>query len=378
MRLPKYTVIILVTLIGLLAYGQSRRPAKKEGPDTQFLDLIDLESDQARKLALLEQFETMFPNSESLGWVSEQLYSVHRQAANWDKVLTLGEKVLALDPDNLEIAQQTWKAAESKNDPALIKLWAERTQQVAQRVISSPKPADPALAQIWESRVSLARQFTTNAEYVLYKQAFDAQDPKKKIEILDQLIQRYPATSYRSQIDLVYFLAYKQLGEKTKALNAAERLLEKDSSYPDVLLYAADTYFRQETRSDKVVAYSERLIALMSAKPAPPGVSPAEWTRQKDLYRASAYFMTGRVHMTAQKWAAADGALRHAMPLLRDNEQMKAAALSTLGWVNYKMGNFAEAMGFYKQCIAIKSPYQLQAAQNLASIESEQEPKKEE
>ncbi|MGH9721603.1 MAG: tetratricopeptide repeat protein [Bryobacteraceae bacterium] len=63
--------------------------------------------------------------------------------------------------------------------------------------------------------------------------------------------------------------------------------------------------------------------------------------------------------------------LRAALPLSRDNDQRLAAVLSSLGWANCKMKNYAEAVRFYQQCMAIPGPYHEHAIRNLGVIQSE-------
>jgi len=48
-----------------------------------------------------------------------------------------------------------------------------------------------------------------------------------------------------------------------------------------------------------------------------------------------------------------------------------AAALNDLGWANYKMQSATEAIKYYSQCAAIKSPLQQQAAKSVLFIKAE-------
>ncbi|MGH9719930.1 MAG: hypothetical protein ACRD8O_06935, partial [Bryobacteraceae bacterium] len=61
-----------------------------------------------------------------------------------------------------------------------------------------------------------------------------------------------------------------------------------------------------------------------------------------------------------------------ALPALRGNNELTAAALFYLGWANYKSGNLAEAVKYNQQCLSIRSSYSEQAAKNLSAIQAEQ------
>jgi len=66
----------------------------------------------------------------------------------------------------------------------------------------------------------------------------------------------------------------------------------------------------------------------------------------------------------------ADKALRVALPLLEGNDENKAGALFNLGIANSHLKNVADAVKFFEQCIAIKSPYQPTCTDNLKAIRS--------
>jgi tetratricopeptide (TPR) repeat protein len=110
----------------------------------------------------------------------------------------------------------------------------------------------------------------------------------------------------------------------------------------------------------------------MRTKGKPNIVRQEDWDRKKAFYTGSAYWMIGNVYINQNHFAQADSALRSALPLLRQNEQSAASILFYLGWANYKMENFAEAVRFYKQCQTFRTQFQEQAAKNLNVIRSEQ------
>jgi tetratricopeptide (TPR) repeat protein len=346
--------------------------ADPDSPEGQFIELINLQSDSAKKLALLEQFAQRFPKHQAVSWAYEQLQSYALQAGQWDRALTFGEKLEQLHPDDVDTASLNIKAAESKGDKTTAKLWSDYVQRIAQRVLESPPPKDPELLEEWKRRTAIASQYAVQDEYAIYKSAVDSGDPRQKIKLLDELLKRNPDTQYLPQALVIYLNSYRALGDNKSAVSYAERILKSDRNNEDALLIAAESYARTGSAPDKVVSYSARLIELMNTKSKPAIVQPADWDRKKAFYTGSAYWMIGNVHINQNRFVQADSALRVALPLLRQNEQSAASILFYLGWANYKMENFAEAVRFYKQCMAYRSQFQEQAAKNLNVIRTEQ------
>jgi tetratricopeptide (TPR) repeat protein len=377
-------LLLLATLLLVAPLAFAGTNAKKPlvvDPNTQegfLLELIQAESNPATKLLLLERFVRQFPTSESLYAVYTDMQSQYMESIQYDKAIGAGENALAIDTQDIECARRNLEVARQKRDPALIAKWNERIQKIAEALSSSPLPKSPDDVPAWQARVDLARQLLGSEEYALYKQAFDAADPRRKIELLGQLERQYPDGVYARQAPLLYFVGYRQLGDSKKAFTVAERILERDQTHEDVLLMVADTLFRSKADSARVLVYSNKILGLMSSKPKPAGLSDAEWGRQKATYSGTAYSMIGGVYLNEEHYVPADRTLRLALPLLQGQgrELQRAATLSYLGWANYKMRNYAEATRFYTQCMAISGSYQESAIRNLSVIKSEEEQEK--
>jgi len=186
----------------LCQQAEAQRYIANAAPDSaegQFIELINLQSDDAQKLALLEQFAQRFPKHQAISWAYEQLQLSAFQVGQWDKVLTFGEKLEQLHPDDVETATLNMKAAESKGDKTTAKLWSDYVQRIAQRVLESPPPKDPEQLEEWKKRIAIASQYAAQDEYAIYKKAIDSGDPRQKIKLLDELLKRNPDTQYLPQ-----------------------------------------------------------------------------------------------------------------------------------------------------------------------------------
>ena len=345
--------------------------ADPDSPEGQFLELIELQSAAPKRLALIEQFTQRYPKHKAVSWAFEQLQGAAFKAGDWDRALQFGEKLSQLNPNDIETAQTNRKVAEAKGDPVTAKLWSDYITLVAQRILVSPPPKDPELLEQWKTQMVIAGQYSAHDEYGLYKKALESADPRQQIKLLDELLRRNPDTTYLPQTLVIYLNAYRAVGDQRNAVNTGERLLKLDPNNEDALLVCAQAYLQRGAASEKVLAYSARIVELMQTKRKPEGVSQHEWDRKKMVYSGTAYWMSGNTYIAQNRFGQADGALRAALPLLRQSEQSVASVLFYLGWANYKLENYAEAVRFYKQCAAFSGQFQDQAIKNLGVIRSE-------
>ena len=70
----------------LCQQAEAQRYIANADPDSaegQFIELINLQSDDAQKLALLEQFAQRFPKHQAISWAYEQLQLSAFEAGKW-------------------------------------------------------------------------------------------------------------------------------------------------------------------------------------------------------------------------------------------------------------------------------------------------------
>jgi tetratricopeptide (TPR) repeat protein len=371
------TVAILIVLT-VAAFGQRHKAPEEvdaEKPDGKLMQQIMQESDAAKKIALMEQYANEFPKLPHTAWVLESVQTHYVKANQPDQIIAFGDKILALDPDDPESALQALKAAEAKKDLALIKKYSAVTSKNARKIASSPQPKE-ADEVAWKNEVEYAKQVAQYADYALFRAAVESRDPKVTIEIAEALEKQNPDSEYAIKIREPLFLAYRQSGANDKAIALAEKVLATEQKNEDMLLVVADAYLQQKKEPEKVHTYTAKIVEIMSAKPKPEGVSDADWNARKNTITGVAYYMSGRLYSDASKNAQADQQLRKALPLVESNPDMKAETLFRLGLANYQMAKGSperaqDSATFFRQCAAMKSPFQAKAASNLKSIMAE-------
>lgn len=365
--------VVLALSAGSAGLAQRHRlgEVNAETPEGQFLQQIGQEADPAKKMTMLEDFTVKFPKHEGVPWVLSQLQTGASKAGNHDKVIEAGEKLLALDPLAVETAHLNLKAAEAKKDPELVKKWAGQVSDISRKVVASKKPEDEEEAEEWTRLVDFSKQVDTYAEYSLFAMGLSLTDPAAKIDLFEALEQRYPEGKYKAQTTPMRFLLYRQLNDNAKAVAVAEKVLATDQSHEDMLIVVADDYLQKKREPEKVIEYSNKVAELMATKAKPEGVSDDDWNKKKTLYTGLAHSMAGRTYAIQNKWAQVDKSFRAALPHVEGNNAMKGEAYFYLGLANYRMEKIIEAIAFNKQCVAIKGPYQAQAAKNLKVIQSQ-------
>jgi tetratricopeptide (TPR) repeat protein len=373
---------LLSLLLASSVFAQSKDDAfvTQVTPESQFLDLVDLVADPEKQLNLLDTFLTQFPKYEGISTVYAQMQDLCLNLKQWDRTLTLGDKLLKLDEGDIEAVRLNLKAAEGKNDAALITKWRDRLKQLeppegevtASSAIRLPfVDEEPSgdLANVDLSTIPKAQK--PRVEAILFNRALQETDPKRKLEFLSLFERQFPNSSHLGKVRYLFFITHRDRQDHGKALAAAEAFLERDKTREDVLFYVAQNYFAMKRDAEKVLLYSGLTLDIINTKDKPEEVSDADWEKQKTLVTQQANWMIGSTRVTQERWADAEKALRASLASTPHGTEMAAALLSNLGWTNYKLRNIPEALKLYQQCSAIHSAFQAGAVQSIKSIKSE-------
>ncbi len=373
-------IAVIIAAFALTAFGQRHKleVVDTEKPEGKLLQEIGQENDAAKKAALMEQFIQQYPKTEETPAVLEQLQAIYVKAGDPDKILSAGERLLALDPGDPEAALQCLKASEAKKDVAMVKKWSDLTSQNARKIVNGNKPADED-AESWKNEVDYAKQVDTYSEYALFSAAVQSRDPKVTIDMAETLQKRNPKSEYLPKIQQQLFVAYRQAGANDKALALAEAVLATDQSDEDMLLVASDSYLQSKKDPEKVHLWTGKLVEVMNSKPKPEGVSDADWTAHKNQVMGAAHFINGKQYSAENKHAQVDQELKKALPLVDASPalaSLKPELLFLLALSDYRLASGSpekaqEAANYFRACAAIKSNYQTTAATNLKRIMTE-------
>src|SRR6266851_2322087 len=320
-------VVPLLCLFLLLTPGMhGQEPVESLTPEGQFLDLVDLVSSPAKRLPLLDLFLVQFPKYEGIGAIYSQMQADCLALQQFDRTLSIGDKLLAIDLDDIEAVKLNLEAAKGlKNDEA-IKKWTARLAELepveptgtvtATSTINTPfvegnmssvaGPSPKASGPVSFTKLSKSR-----LEAVAFNRALAESSTSVRLDLFQNFLREYPQSPHLSKVHYLVYSTYRQAGDDKNALAEAESILAKEKTRDDVIFYVADNYFRNRRELDKVLEYSNLLLAIAENKlAAPEGMSEADWEKQRTLLKLRSHWMIGMVHSYESRWAPAEKELR--------------------------------------------------------------------
>jgi tetratricopeptide (TPR) repeat protein len=357
--------LALTVLLAQVCPAQLGQPETEPKTIESWLRGEMLNSSSETKLTLLTRLLNDYQKAGLVNWAYDQIAET-TEPDQVECTLALGEKLMALDPKNIEIANRSLKLAEMKQDAALIQNWAEINARVADSILSSPETGETG-----KKRLEIARSMVTYIENLAYSEVLRTEDPAQKLARIEKFLERYKNSSYRTVLDDLYLEAANVSGGTQKALAAARKILEWDDRNVVALMVVAENYLRSGKEPGLLKESAEKILALVDRQPKPEGLTAPQWSKKKAVLVGRAHWMIGRASMQEDKYRDADNSLRAALPYLKGDNQMTSDALFYLAWANYQMRNFSDAMRFSTECTRIDGPYRAQAAKNLEVFRAE-------
>jgi tetratricopeptide (TPR) repeat protein len=357
--------LALTALLAQLCPAQLGLPEPEAKTVESWLKREMLNSSGDAKLALLTRLVNDYQKAGLVTWAYEQIAET-TEADQVECTLTFAEKLMALDPKYIEIANRSLKLAEMKQDAALIHKWADISSRVAESILASPETGEAGA-----KRLEIARSMGSYMENLAYADVLKTEDPAQKMARIEKFLERYKNSGYRTVLEDVYLDAANVLGGSQKALAAAKKILEWDGHNLVALMVVAENYLRGGKEPAKLKETAEKIVALVDRQPKPEGLTVAQWSKKKAVLSGRAYWMIGRASMQADRYREADSSFRAALPYLKGDNQMTSDALFYLAWANYEMRNYSDAMRFNTECMRIEGPYRAQAAKNLEVFRAE-------
>ncbi|HEV1285168.1 MAG TPA: hypothetical protein VNU44_07655 [Bryobacteraceae bacterium] len=358
-------LIILVALASLITAQHAKPVYDPETKEGLLIQHIQQETDPAEKLHYMEQFVVQYPTHPSIGWVYDQIQPAYMKDKAWDEAMRIGEKRIALEPENLDGAKLSLKAAESKGNPDDIAKWAGLEWKIASQMAARGGRA-----------AADAQQTQLYAEYSLFTIAQQTTEPAKRLEMLRSLQERNPKSPYAENVPAECFAIYHKLNQMDKALALADQTLAADPDNVDMLMAVSGYHFGREEAREQVVANMVHVVEVLKKKPRPDSLGEEDWAKKKSQVLGSAYYMGGVFSSITGQYGRADQMLRAALPLIAGDATQEATAFYQLGVANYHLADrdpsrAKEALAFWRRCASIRSNFQAQAMKNAESVRNE-------
>jgi tetratricopeptide (TPR) repeat protein len=189
-------------------------------------------------------------------------------------------------------------------------------------------------------------------------------DMKKKVELGEGFVQKYPQSRYRPVIYSVLTMGYLQMGQVQKMIDMGEKAVELTPTDVTTLALLGQTISRVVTSTTpdgpkqltKAEAYSKRALEITPTLPKPAGLTDEAFERAKNQTLATAHSGLALVYMKRGKYAESIPELEQSIKLDPTPDPVN---YYLLGIANKSTSHFDDAVAAFNKCAATAG--QLQA-----------------
>jgi len=325
------------------------------------------------KIALIDKFMASYGKGD-FELLGDQLYlQTYLAQKNYAKVFEYGDKVLALDPDNLSAAVDMARAADETGDTQRLYSTGEKVSQIITRYKAKPGP-DNVSPEQWtytkDAALKNAQGDISYVEYAMTQAAYKTTDPAARAALFERYIVIFPDSSYAANNRDQIALSYQQAQNTAKMTESADAALTADPNDATMLLLLADYWSEsgQPQQLDKAAADAQKALDVLKDAKKPENTTDEQWQQQVSLEKGIAYSSLGEVYVVKGRNAAAVDAFKQANLLLKSNAFYYGRNLYRLGFTLAKMQRIPEARTVLTEAVSVNSPYKSRAQETLNKI----------
>jgi tetratricopeptide (TPR) repeat protein len=340
-------------------------------PEDKALTDIYAATDGPDKIALLDKFMADYGKGD-MELLGDQLYvQSYLAQKDYAKVYEYGNKVLALDPQNLSTSVIMVHAAEEQADSAKLFDAGEKVAAIVNRYKAAPAP-EGTPADTWSAqREGVLKTVEGDLGYVQYAMlnvAYKTPDASARAALLERYAATFPDSAYTLSAREQTAIAYQQAQNAPKMLAAAQSLLTSNPDDISMLIMLADTWCNDPAHLDKAATYAQHALDLLAQAKKPDNVDDDQWQKQVALQKGLAYSSLGEVNVNRGRNPQAIDAFKQASPLLKSDTFSYAQNQYRMGFTLAKMQRIPEARVVLTEVIGLNSPYKSRAMDTLNKI----------
>src|SRR5258706_5822477 len=307
MRREKVLVVALLFLVytACAIYPTSAQqigkfvPIAANSDADRALTEINAATDPAQKLALIDKFAAI-AQGDMVIVVDDQYVNYYIAAKNYDKAFEYGDKLFALDADNLSNAVNMVRAAQGKGDVNKMFSYGEKTAQILQRFKEKPAP-EGTKQEAWDNQKAQTLQDVHESvvyvEQLVFDGAYRTADAGKRAAFLVRFAQLFPASPFANQALGVAAAPYRETQNTGKMREGAHGKPPKEPDNLGMLLLLADYYSETGGKLDTAESYAKKSVSLLETAKKPEGVPDEQWKHQSGLEKGLAVSELGRVNI---------------------------------------------------------------------------------
>jgi tetratricopeptide (TPR) repeat protein len=337
------------------------------------LTAISSATDPAQKLALIDQFASSFSTTDMQLVADETYVDFYAAQKNSAKVYEYGEKALAIDPDDFDIAVALVRTASDAGDTDRIFGYAEKAGAILQRYKQKPAP-DGTTPAAWDDvrkQAIAGDQDNINyVEYAFFNAAYSTKDPSQKAALMERYAAAFPDSQYTAQAELLAPMSYQQAKDYPKMIESANAVLAREPNDVDVLLFLSDYYSDNGQHLDLATAEAKQVLAVLGTAKKPDGMSDADWQTQISLQTGLAWSSLGEVDIRNNNNAQALTAFQTAAPLLKSNPGSYGRNQYRMGYALVNLKRDADAYQAFSDAASVDSPFRALAQAKVDELKS--------
>lgn len=195
-------------------------------------------------------------------------------------------------------------------------------------------------------------------EDAAYKAFSEATDMKKRIELGEAFVQKYPESRYRPPIYSGLTIAYLQTGDVQKMEDMGDKEIALNPNDGQTLAILGQTIPRAWNpsaadagkRLDKAEQYAKRALEVVPAMAKPEALTEEQFTHAKNQTLAMAHSGLGLIYVRRSKFSEAITDLEQSVKL---DPQPDPVNYYLLGLANEKASHFDDAVAAFTRCAGI-------------------------
>ncbi|HVP41952.1 MAG TPA: tetratricopeptide repeat protein [Terriglobales bacterium] len=366
----RFLAIILVAVSTAPAAAQVQSILIEAGtPEDAAIQAITKESDDAKRLAMWEEFVAKYASSPAaVAYGDSQIAQHYLSAGDAAKALAYGDKAMAAVPNNLDILMSQTMAAQQLKDNGKIMGYASLGGKAINGIKKAPAPPGVEAAD-WAAKLEGQRQQVQQQFEFFDGAAFNAvaaeQNAKKRVEYAQKYDESFSDGRYIDQVHQLAITGLLQAQDFTALAKYGEAALAASPNNVatlSLLAYAlAEDPNPRNPYLARAMEHARKAVGLGKAD-AP------EADRTIKLSVGLAHEALGYALMKQDKTAAAISEFKSASDLLKDDPGSQEVVLFRLGYAYAKLKRYAEAREALNATIALKGPFEKQARDVLAKV----------